>query len=225
MITDITEQKQVQAELHAAIEQITAAEEELRSQYNELARSEQQVRESEENFHSLVESSPDAIYISVGEKFVYVNPAMVRMMGATSADQLIGMSLYDRIQPSFHEGIHERAKIVVDRHEPVGLKETVYLKMDGTPIDIESAVATFWYHKKWAGLVILRDISFRKQTEKRLREDEEKYRMIVENTRDIIYTLNDSGEVKYISPSVKKILGYDPADITGPFSYLLYPPG
>ena len=215
MITDITEQKQVQAELHAAIEQITAAEEELRSQYNELARSEQQVRESEENFHSLVESSPDAIYISIGEKFVYVNPAMVRMMGATSADQLIGMSLYDRIQPSFHEGIHERAKIVVDRHEPVGLKETVYLKMDGTPIDIESAVATFWYRKKWAGLVILRDISFRKQTEKRLREDEEKYRMIVENTRDIIYTLNDSGEVKYISPSVKKILGYDPADITG----------
>ena len=106
-----------------AFEQISAAEEELRSQYNELSRSERLIRENEDNFHSMVETAPDAMYISVGEKFAYVNPAMVRLMGATSADQLVGMSLYDRIHPSFHKGIHERLRIVVDEHKPAGLRK------------------------------------------------------------------------------------------------------
>ena len=169
-IRQAVQKRQAEAELRAAYEQLTAAEEELREQYDELARSEQLIRESEENFQSLVESAPDAIYISVGERFAYVNPAMVRLMGAGSAAQLLGMPLYDRIHPSFHEGIRERVRVVVGEHKPVGLKETVYLKMDGTPVNIESAVATFRYNNNFAGLVILRDITRRKQDEQLLRE-------------------------------------------------------
>ena len=159
-------------ELSASYEQIAAAEEELHANVDELTRQEQALRESGESFQSLVETAPDAIYISLGERFAYVNPAMVRLMGATSADQLLGMSLYDRIHPSFHEGIRERARIVINERKPAGLMETVYLKMDGTPVDIESAVATFRYHDNFAGLVILRDITLRKQAEQRLRESE-----------------------------------------------------
>ena len=122
-IRDITERKKSETELRAAYEQITASDEELRSQYNELEWSEKQIRESEENFQRLVESSPDAIYILVGETFAYVNPAMVRLMGATSADQLLGMSLQDRVHPSFREVIRERAHIVIDEGKPFGLSE------------------------------------------------------------------------------------------------------
>ena len=184
---DVTERKSAADELQAAFEQITASEEELRGQYEELARGERLIRESEENFQSLVESAPDAIYISVGERFAYVNPAMVRLMGAASADQLLGMPLYDRIHPSYHEAIHERVRIVTGERRPVGLRETVYLKMDGTPVDIESAVATFRYRDKFAGLVILRDITRRKQNEQLLRESETKFRTLFNNTSDAIY--------------------------------------
>ncbi len=159
-------------ELNASYEQIAAAEEELRANLEELTRQEKALRESEESFGSLVETAPDAIYISLGERFAYVNPAMIRLMGATSADQLLGMSLYDRIDPSFHERIRKRAQIVIGERKPVGLMETVYLKMDGTPVDIESAVATFRYKDNFAGLVILRDITRRKQVERLLREND-----------------------------------------------------
>ncbi len=94
------------------------------------------------------------------------------------------MSLYDRIHPSFREAIHERARVVIDDEKPVGLQETVYLKMDGTPVEIESAVTTFRYHNHFAGYVILRDISRRKQAEKMLRESEERYRRIVETANE-----------------------------------------
>jgi PAS domain S-box-containing protein len=214
-IRDITERKKSETELRAAYEQITAAEEELRTQNNELALSEQQVREREENFQSLVESAPDAIYISIGEKFAYVNPAMVRLMGATSADQLLGMSLYDRIHPSFREAIHERARVVIDEGKPVGLQETVYLKMDGTPLEIESAVTPFRYHNHFAGHVILRDISRRKQAEKMLRESEERYRRIVETANEGILEMDEKFNMVYVNRRMADMLGYTPEETIG----------
>jgi PAS domain S-box-containing protein len=234
---DITERKRSQLELRAAYEQITAAEEELRSQLDELIHSNQQIQESEENFQSLVESAPDAIYISAGEKFAYVNPAMVRLMGATSADQLLGMSLYDRIHPSFHEEIQERARVVIGERKPVGLKETVYLKMDGTPVDIESAVATFRYRNSFAGLVILRDITRRKQAEtelmaayeqitaseeelrgqyeelarsqRQIQESEERYHTVIETTGTGFVILDGEGGVIDANPEYVRLTGHD----------------
>ena len=214
-IRDITERKKSETELRAAYEQITASDEELRSQYNELEWSEKQLRESEENFQRLVESSPDAIYILVGEAFAYVNPAMVRLMGAESADQLLGMPLQDRVHPHFREMIRERAHIVIDEGKPVGLSETVYLKMDGSPLDIEAAVSTFRYHDKPAGLVILRDISRRKRAEQLLRESEEKYRELVENANNIILKWDKNGNITFFNEYAQRFFGYTSDEITG----------
>jgi PAS domain S-box-containing protein len=221
---DISESRKAEDELRAAYEQLAAAEEELRGQYDELVRHERELRESGENFQALVEGAPDAIYISIEERFAYVNPAMVRLMGASSADQLLGMSLYDRIHPSFHEGIRERARVVTGEHKPVGLKETTYLKMDGTPVEIESAVATFRYQGRFAGLVILRDITGRRQAERRLQESEEKYRELVEASPDIIWEIDSRGNFVAISSQSGRYLGYAPGDLIGkPFLSLVRP--
>jgi PAS domain S-box-containing protein len=213
---DITDLKKAEGELRAAYEQLTAADEELRGQYEELARSGQELRENEENFQNLVESAPDAIYISIGERYAYVNPAMVRLVGATSADQLIGMPLYTRIDPKYHGDIHERARIVIGEHQPVGLKETVYLRMDGTPVPVESAVALFRYHGKFAGLVILRDISARKKAELALREQEEKYRAVIETTGTGFVILDSEGRVLDANQEYVRLTGcHDLSEIAG----------
>jgi PAS domain S-box-containing protein len=214
-IRDITERRKSETELRAAYEQITASEKELSTQYSNLARSEQQIRESEENFQRLVESSPDAIYIAVRETFVYVNPAMIQLMGATSADQLLGMSIFDRIHQSFHEAIRERARIVIDEGKPAGHKETVYLKIDGSPIEVESSVASFRYHNSPAGLAILRDISRRKQAERLLRESEEKYRELVENANNIILKWNKTGNITFLNEYAQRFFGYTSEEIIG----------
>ena len=192
---DITELKRAEGELRAAYEQLTAADEELRGQYEELARGEQELRENQENFRNLVESAPDAIYISVGERFAYVNPAMVRLVGASSAEDLIGMPLYDRVAPQCRESIHDRARVVIGERRPVGLQETVYLKMDGTPVPVESSVALFRYQDHFAGLVILRDITGHKKAEQALLESEQKYRALVEATGTGFVILDGNGKV------------------------------
>jgi PAS domain S-box-containing protein len=70
--------------------------------------------------------------------------------------------------------------------------------------------------------------SFRDTTELILAEEglkrsEQKYRLIVEKSTDIIFSFNAAGEFLFVSPSIKNLLGYDPNDLIGhPFQSLVH---
>jgi len=57
------------------------------------------------------------------------------------------------------------------------------------------------------------DITERKRVEEALRRSEEQYRLITENTRDLICMLDQEGNFVYISPSIREMLGYAPEEL------------
>ncbi len=53
----------------------------------------------------------------------------------------------------------------------------------------------------------------RERAEAGLRANEERFRLLIENASDIITILNGAGTLRFVSPSIKRCLGYDPAEL------------
>ena len=80
------------------------------------------------------------------------------------------------------------------------------------------------YHRKWLDedvdilkttAQIISNAFESKQAEEELRESEKKYRDLVENISDVIYSIDTDGVVTYISPAIESTLDYSPSEIIG----------
>ncbi|MEA5113188.1 MAG: PAS domain S-box protein [Geobacteraceae bacterium] len=135
----------------------------------EQKRREQSLRESEDRYRSLVDMSPDALFINVNGRIVFVNPALLSMFGAESADQIIGKTPYDLLHPDCHPVVRERIKRLL-AGENAPLIEEKILRMDGRVVDVEVAASHFNTNEGTALQVIMRDITDRKRAEEKLVE-------------------------------------------------------
>ncbi|HOX34451.1 MAG TPA: PAS domain S-box protein [Methanoregulaceae archaeon] len=165
LFQDLTSRKRAEDELRAAYEQIAASEEELRSNLDEIMHAQKEREKSERNFQTLVDSAPYAIYTHLNGRFLYLNRAALRLFGVASTDQMVGTNVWDRIHPLFHGIVRERVKrLTVDR-EPVGHYDEVYVRLDGSPFDVEVTAVPYQYEGQDGTLVMFQDIMERKKRE------------------------------------------------------------
>jgi diguanylate cyclase (GGDEF)-like protein/PAS domain S-box-containing protein len=92
----------------------------------------------------------------------------MRLLGATHADQVIGMSGLDVVHPDFTEIEKSRMQQLSSSTDRVSWTEEKYVRLDGSVIDVEVAGIRFSYQGKPAMQAIFRDITERKQAEQRI---------------------------------------------------------
>ncbi len=80
------------------------------------------------------------------------------------------------------------------------------------------------YFEKKVVIAVGRDVTERKSIEKALFESERYYRALIENATDGILVVNTDGKIRYESPSVARILGYEPAALIGTSAFDLIHP-
>ena len=141
-----------------------------------IRQAETELRESEERFRQLVELSPDAILVHADEKYVYLNQAAVTLMGASSADELTGQLIYDRLHPDNHQQVRERIRRFEASTSTASRNELTLVQMDGTSVEIESNAVPINFHGQNGTLVYVRDITERKKREKEKHEQLNRHR-------------------------------------------------
>ena len=130
----------------------------------ERKRAEEALKESEERYRVLVEFSPNSICVHRDGKLLYVNPAGVRLFGATDPAELVGRSVLDFIHPDSLPVVTERIR-QVGAGETLPLIEEKFVTLNGEVRDVEVTSIPIIYERAPAAQVIIRDITERKQGE------------------------------------------------------------
>ncbi len=128
---------------------------------------EQALKESEERHRKLVEISPDAVFIHTAGRFVFMNTAAARLLGAERPEDLCGRTALDFVHPDFRDLVKQRIENAWDHKDNPPIEERL-VRLDGSTVPVEMVSVHFLYKGADSVLAVARDISERKKMQDEL---------------------------------------------------------
>lgn len=157
-------------------------------------RAEEALRESEERYRSLVELSPEMIFIQCEGKLAFINRAGAELLGATEPEALLGKPVLEFIHPDFRETARERISRLREGRA-VPRNEAKFLRLDGSAIDVEVSATPFTFRDTPAAMVLARDISAQLATQAEIRQTLSLLSATLEATADGILVRDTAGNI------------------------------
>ena len=181
----------------------------------ERRHAENALRASEARYRRLFDNVLEGVYSSTKDgKFVSVNPALARMAGLSSPDELLSMPT-----STIYHFPEDREKIIaaLDRDGEVRSAEFQLRRVDGTLLTVlESARAV----RNEKGEVIgyegtISDISERKRAETAIFEEKEKAQVTLQSIGDAVITTDAEGRIEYLNPIAEELTGWETREVGG----------
>ncbi|MGB5217440.1 MAG: PAS domain S-box protein [Smithella sp.] len=177
-----------------------------------LRQTEEKLKEAEEKCSILVENAMYGVLIIQDMIVKYANKRTAEVSGY-AVRELIGMPIINLVVPNQAPAVAER---ISQREKNQPLPEIFHTRMlckDGTVRDIEMAGKVFTYGGKPALITAAKDITEHKLAEKLIKQSEEKYRLLAEHTKDLVWLMDVDMNITYVSPSVERLMGYSADEI------------
>ena len=165
-------------------------------------RMEASLRESEERYRELVQSSPEAVIVHRDGQFLYANSAALQLYGAESLDQLQSRTVLDLIPDGERSGIASRMK-QGKAGERLSLQETRLTRLDGRVIPVESVGGAITYNGMPAVQMMIRDITERRNREKEREKNSRTLRALSKSNQAMMRAVD---EYKYMEEVCKIIV-------------------
>jgi two-component system cell cycle sensor histidine kinase/response regulator CckA len=172
---------------------------------------EKALRQSEERYRLLFESSPYPMWVYDVEtlNFLAVNGSAIYQYGYTR-EEFLSMSTVDiRPEEEVQRFLKQARSTTSEIDSTTGWK---HRKKDGTVITVEITSHSLNWEGKPARLVLAHDISDRLKAERALRRSEAKYRELFENANDVIYTHDLEGNFTSLNGAGEAVTGYTEAE-------------
>jgi len=203
--------------------QLSDLNRDLLAEISERKRAEKVLQEEEAKYRRIYETTLEGIWgVDEGYRVIFVNPKMAKILGYPE-EEVLGRHVTDFVAADEKSEAEMRFE-----NRRLGLKEQFerrYVRKDGEIITLlVSASPILGDDGRFKGsFAMFTDISGRKRAEEALRESEQRYRELVENLTDCLYTLDQDGIITYVSPVTERYYGYSPADLLGkPFTNFVF---
>jgi len=147
--------------------------------------------------------------------WVFLNDAACQFYGKPR-EELLGTDSRDPVHPEDLEPTAQAIREAIARREVARRFVNRLATPMGTRVVEWSGYPIFDAEGQYAGIQLTgRDITEREQMEEALRESEERYRLITENSSDVIWTTDLNLRYTYVSPSVTRMRGYSVEEVMG----------
>ncbi|TET16386.1 MAG: PAS domain S-box protein [Dehalococcoidia bacterium] len=172
------------------------------------------VREKEEHFRALIENSLEGIAVLGGDGTIkYESPSVKQVVG-WEPEELLGRNMLELIHPDDVQNAAESLERLFKGLEQTASMRVRFLHKDGSWRIIEGVARNLLHDPKVNGIVAnYRDVTERQQMEQALRESEDRFRNVLDNSFDMVYRMDlETERYDYVSPSSERLLGYTPGD-------------
>jgi len=181
---------------------------------SERKQAEMEVEKRQVYLESVLYNAPEAIVtLDAMNQVLEWNPGAEQIFGYTRRE-VVGKNIDDLIADpeAYKEATALTRKALSGRKIPP--RETVRHRKDGTPVPVILAASPILIDDDLHGVVaVYSDITGRKLAEEALRESEERFRILVEESPFGVSIIGKDGRYRYLNPTFRAIFGYDLKDI------------
>ncbi|HPO14475.1 MAG TPA: PAS domain S-box protein [Candidatus Hydrogenedentes bacterium] len=186
---------------------------------------EDQIRQCEERFRTLVEKSTDVIFVANEDSdSLHVTPSVTEMLGYTP-EEFLALDISDLTHPEDLPRLQERVQEM--RSTPGAAVSTVFRfqHKNGSWRVLDCTIRNLLNEPNVEVIVAnFRDITERKRAEEALRESEEKYRRIVETATEGLVVTDASFLINFINAQAAQAIGYTVEEMLGkPINSFIFP--
>ncbi|MBN1636357.1 MAG: PAS domain S-box protein [Deltaproteobacteria bacterium] len=180
---------------------------------------EENLIEALDKYWAIFQSSNDAIMLLEENRFIDCNDTTLSIFGPITKEQFLTLHPGDVSPPEQPDG--RSSKDAAREHISIAMEQGfdkfhwMHMRADGSVFPADVLLNRFEYKETRLIAAVVRDISEQTQTEEALKKSQEKYRFLVENINDALFSVDNQGLITYISPVIKTIIGYTPEELIG----------
>ena len=158
-------------------------------------------------YQALVEQSLVGVYVAQDGRIVYANPRLAELFGYTTAAMLALPSLLELVHPSDRMMVEERLRQRIDGETTTSTHVMKGVRGDGGVVELEVYSTRTEHDGRPAVTGTMIDATERRERERALEAREERYRELIENAADIVYTCDLEGRITSLNRAGQRLTG------------------
>ena len=174
------------------------------------------VTQEEARFRGLVQTTPDVIWRADTNGVITFMADSAEALFGWPVERIVGEHFGFLTHPDSMPLAREKYSAAGSDPALVERVPLVLLRRDDSTFEAEVTIAGVFEDGQWVGAQgTVRDVSERTRLERGLRESEERYRFLVQNAPDVIWSIDGDAKLTFLSDAVERMTGFRPEDLLG----------